>query len=109
MRPNFLAYCKLNFAPEGDTAQRSTFRRQWANTMQCTGSATDLRFALGAFPNSRSTSAFVSGVFLSFYLNAHFKTFTPRPTSYWKMLLVLFPVFGACLAAASELASSVSS
>ena len=107
MRPNFLAYCNLDFKPVGDTKERSTFQRQWANTRQCQGGDADLQFALGAFPNSRTTSAFVSGIFLAFYLNAHFKTFTPSPTSYWKMLLVLSPVFAACLAAASELSSNV--
>ena len=126
MRPNFMEYCRpelvwpVSFLPTyyGDPSTTTwrlheedfVFSRtsnQWATVSSCTGEST--RFALESFPSGHTASAFSVGVFLALYLNAKLKAFSDYHTSFWKMMAVLAPVFGAFFVAGSLLVDHVSS
>ena len=109
MRPNFMDLCKLNFtSPETIGNQPSPyFNRQWATPEDCAGDKSDIRFGLEAFPSGHTASSFTVGIFLALYLNAKLKAFSNYHTSYWKMLVVVAPILGACFIAGSVFIDNV--
>ncbi len=58
-----------------------------------------LLFAMQSFPSGHTSEAFFVGTFLALYLNAKLKAFSDYHTSFWKWLVVMFPLFGSCLIA----------
>lgn len=52
--------------------------------------------------------AFCAGVFLSLYLNAKLKACSDYHTSFWKLMVVLSPIVGAAIIAASVAVDHVS-
>ena len=58
-----------------------------------------LLFAMSSFPSGHTSESFFVGTFLALYLNAKLKSFSDYHTSFWKWLVVVFPLFGSCLIA----------
>ena len=52
-----------------------------------------------SFPSGHTSESFFVGTFLALYLNAKLKAFSDYHTSFWKWLVVMSPLFGACLIA----------
>ena len=50
-----------------------------------------------SFPSGHTSESFFVGTFLALYLNAKLKAFSDYHTSFWKWLVVMFPLFGSCL------------
>ena len=59
------------------------------------------------FEGEHSIQAFCVGVFLSLYLNAKLKAFSDYHTSSWKLIVVMIPLLGAILIAASVIMDHV--
>lgn len=55
--------------------------------------------AMQSFPSGHTSESFFVGTFLALYLNAKLKAFSDYHTSFWKWLVVVFPLFGSCLIA----------
>ena len=63
---------------------------------------TDLKLEGG-----HTIEAFCAGVFLSLYLNAKLKACSDYHTSFWKLIVVLSPIVGAAVIAASVVVDHV--
>ncbi len=52
---------------------------------------------LRSFPSDRTAVAFAAAVFLALYMNAKLKVFADYGSWFWKQMLVITPVMGACI------------
>jgi diacylglycerol diphosphate phosphatase / phosphatidate phosphatase len=50
-------------------------------------------------PSGHSTAAFAGLIFLALYFNAQLKVVSAHCPAYWKFVITLAPVLGACLIA----------
>ncbi|KAL9601311.1 MAG: hypothetical protein Q9219_002606 [cf. Caloplaca sp. 3 TL-2023] len=68
----------------------------------------DFRYEMDAFPSGTIGNAFAVGCLLALYLNAKLKAFSANRTPFWKMLVVLAPLFSALIMALIQLLSNSS-
>lgn len=97
-RPYFLSICQPDLAKLEDLYSKlpdGFSGPVWAPVSVCLGEASAVRGAMQSFPSGHTGSASTVGVYLALYLHAKLKSFSDYHTSYWKLLVVIWPVLGA--------------
>ena len=106
---SFATILRISLDPLSTDMKGNIFSRQWAFTSTCKGDAAMIQFAMESFPSAHTASSFALGVFLALYLNAKLKAFSDYHCSFWKVAVVLAPIFGALAVASASLVDGVSS
>jgi membrane-associated phospholipid phosphatase len=97
-RPHFLVVCKPVIPPQDGSSGAGYGSIMYTARQICTGDPWRVQNALESFPSGHAEVAFAGLGYLTIYLFTHLRITSRRDRvkiSYWKMLLVVAPLFFA--------------
>lgn len=97
-RPHFLTVCKPVLPQQDEFSGAGYGKIMYTAQQICTGDPWRVRNALESFPSGHAEVAFAGLGYLAIYLFTHLRITSRRDrvkASYWKMLLVVTPLFFA--------------
>ena len=97
LRPHFLAVCEPVLPPRDGSSGVGFQGLMFTVDQVCTGDKDKIKNAMESFPSGHSNIAWAGLGYLSIYLWAHLgiRSISRRRPSYWRMLVVVAPMFFA--------------